>query len=543
MSRFHKSALIASAAVIFSFGPAAWAQDADIDFGDDTSVWANDGECDDPRFEGTGMTATSLLDEDRGHDASDCRSAFNAGNLSLRAETTLSSSAAADKLARESGASTSSSTPISIPSDVNYGDDASVWANDGECDDPRFSGPNAVADSSRDNLGHDATDCRTSVEAGTATYSGELQPLFSGEYDGVNFGDNEGGFPADDECDDPRFSGTNVAIGANRVNAGHDAHDCRASYEAGTATYDGELRDAFVGEHDGVDFGDNAGGFPSDGECDDPRFSGDNVAFGAHRSNAGHDSDDCYASYVAGTATFNGDLAPAFTGLHDSVDFGDNEGSYPSDGECDDPRFAGTNVATGANRSNALHDSDDCYTSYLAGTATFVNDLEPLFEGEYDGVNFGDNSGPYVDDKECDDPRFEGQAMAASTQRQNLMRDSHDCQVAYVDGTVTYTGELEPLFTGTYDGIDFGDNEGPYIDDMECDDRRFRGVGMARPAWGADSETHDAADCHWMFQRGFVTYAFANGLIEGRYRGIDFGDNTGAYVNDGECDEIGRAHV
>jgi len=471
MSRFTKSALIASAAVVFSFGQAAWAQDADIDFGDDASVWANDGECDDSRFVGTGMTNTSLLDEDRSHDASDCRAAFEAGDLTLRAETGPSTSAAADKMAREAANTSGSSSVVTLPTEIiDYGDNTSVWANDGECDDPRFTGPNVATSPSRSNASHDENDCRASVNSGTATFTGELDLLFSGTYDGVDFGDNEGGFPADDECDDPRFSGSNVAIGANRANTGHDAHDCKISYEAGTATFDGELQAAFVGEYDGVDFGDN-------------------------------------------------------------------EGSYPLDDECDDPRFSGDNVATGANRSNALHDADDCYTSYLAGTATFVNDLEPLFEGEYDGVDFGDNSGPYVEDKECDDPRFEGQAMAAGTQRRNLGRDAFDCYTAYVDGTVTYTGELEPLFSGTHDGIDFGDNEGPYIDDMECDDPRFRGVGMAHPAWSSDSETHDASDCKWMYERGFVTYAFADNLLEGRYRGVDYGDNSGTYVNDGECDD------
>ena len=51
---------------------------AQPDFGDNSSRWANDGECDDPRFEGEGSAAT-LLDGDRGHDATDCRSLFEPG--------------------------------------------------------------------------------------------------------------------------------------------------------------------------------------------------------------------------------------------------------------------------------------------------------------------------------------------------------------------------------------------------------------------------------------------------------------------------------
>ena len=33
-------------------------------FGDDTGSYANDGECDDPRFSGPGMTGTALLSDD-----------------------------------------------------------------------------------------------------------------------------------------------------------------------------------------------------------------------------------------------------------------------------------------------------------------------------------------------------------------------------------------------------------------------------------------------------------------------------------------------
>ena len=57
--------------------------EGEVDFGDDTGEWANDGECDDMRFEGPGMTTTPLLFDDIQHDASDCRSAYMAGQLTL----------------------------------------------------------------------------------------------------------------------------------------------------------------------------------------------------------------------------------------------------------------------------------------------------------------------------------------------------------------------------------------------------------------------------------------------------------------------------
>ena len=56
---------------------------SNVDFGDDSSQWANDGECDDPRFKGPGMTTTPLLDEDERADASDCRAAYERGELVL----------------------------------------------------------------------------------------------------------------------------------------------------------------------------------------------------------------------------------------------------------------------------------------------------------------------------------------------------------------------------------------------------------------------------------------------------------------------------
>ncbi|QZH74328.1 MAG: hypothetical protein JY451_11620 [Erythrobacter sp.] len=65
-------------------GKADGATQTEVDFGDDSSQWANDGECDDPRFEGPGMTTTPLLDSDIRHDATDCREAFERGDLTLR---------------------------------------------------------------------------------------------------------------------------------------------------------------------------------------------------------------------------------------------------------------------------------------------------------------------------------------------------------------------------------------------------------------------------------------------------------------------------
>lgn len=55
-----------------------------IDFGHDSGEWANDYECDDPRFTGPGMTRTPLLAEDIRRDATDCAAAYRAGQIKLK---------------------------------------------------------------------------------------------------------------------------------------------------------------------------------------------------------------------------------------------------------------------------------------------------------------------------------------------------------------------------------------------------------------------------------------------------------------------------
>lgn len=63
------SVKILSAAALMSI--VATGAFADIQFGDNASDWAFDGECDDPRFQGPGM-ADTLLWEDAYHDQNDC---------------------------------------------------------------------------------------------------------------------------------------------------------------------------------------------------------------------------------------------------------------------------------------------------------------------------------------------------------------------------------------------------------------------------------------------------------------------------------------
>ena len=204
MSRYFR-ALVAAAFMAASTGlsPVASAQPAP-DFGDDASRWANDGECDDPRFSGTGMSEGIWLDDDIGHDATDCRTAWRAGTLAL--------ADASDEVAPD------------------FGDDDGDFANDNECDDPRFAGPGmtktALLD---DDLGHDATDCSTAWDTGDIWLIGDW-----GE-EAPDFGDDDSDWANDDECDDPRFVGTGMTdTKLLQDDILHDASDCRAAYEAGT---------------------------------------------------------------------------------------------------------------------------------------------------------------------------------------------------------------------------------------------------------------------------------------------------------------------
>ncbi|MXO89811.1 hypothetical protein [Pontixanthobacter aquaemixtae] len=181
----------------------------DIDFGDDSSAWANDGECDDKRFVGPGMTETTLLETDVGRDATDCRTAYEDGKLSLRG----------DKPGIDSSA-------------IDWGDDESEWANDGECDDRRFAGAGMTATRLLEtDLGHDATDCRTAFEAGNLKLRTDTPRPDAAS---IDWGDDESEWANDGECDDKRFFGPGMTetplLDADVL---HDATDCRSAYEAG----------------------------------------------------------------------------------------------------------------------------------------------------------------------------------------------------------------------------------------------------------------------------------------------------------------------
>jgi len=233
----------------------------EIAWGDDSSQWANDGECDDPRFRGPGAAAT-LLDEDLGRDASDCRWLFERGRLDYIG-------VAEDR-------------PDVDSSSIDWGDDSSQWANDGECDDPRFEGPGAASILLETDRMHDATDCRQLFDQGRIWHKSETA---------IAWGDDSSQWANDGECDDPRFEGSGAASILLDEDLMRDATDCRALYEAG------EIR---LKTAAGIAWGDDSSQWAHDGECDDPRFEGPGAASILLDEDLMRDASDCRELYEAG---------------------------------------------------------------------------------------------------------------------------------------------------------------------------------------------------------------------------------------------------
>ncbi len=168
--------------------------------GNDSCRWANDGECDELQYNGTGACAN-------GTDTTDCSVAASGNNTCQWAF---------DRECDEPGVGTGACAPGTDAADCRSvlagGDDSCHWAQDGECDEPRYGGTGACTD------GTDTADCRT-----------------------VASGNNTCRWAFDRECDHPD-------IGTGACAAGTDTADCRA-LEAG---------------------GEDSCRWALDGECDEP---------------------------------------------------------------------------------------------------------------------------------------------------------------------------------------------------------------------------------------------------------------------------------
>lgn len=265
-----KSLVVVSVAILAACTTAV----AALDLGDNSSQWAYDGECDDPRFEGPGVAAT-LLEQDRYHDAADCGRLLSEGRIWLRGT---------------GGGS-------SYVNGINMGNNTSQWAYDGECDDPRFEGPGEASSPQDENRYRDAADCGRLLSEGRIWLRSGGGGGGSSYVNGINMGDNTSQWANDGECDDPRFAGPGTASTLLEADRYHDAADCGSLLSQGRIW----LRDG-GGSHvqSGVNFGDNSSQWAFDGECDDPRFAGPGTASTLIEADRYHDAADCSALMAQG---------------------------------------------------------------------------------------------------------------------------------------------------------------------------------------------------------------------------------------------------
>ena len=450
-----------------------------VDFGDDSSDWAKDGECDDPRFTGEGA-ASELVDADLMKDATDCKAAFEAGTVTLKDDGTATAAASTD---------------------IDFGDDSSEWAKDGECDDPRFTGAGSASELVDADILKDATDCRAAYEAGTVSLveGGEIPTTTTTA--AVDFGDDTSEWAKDGECDDPRFTGAGSATELVDADLMKDATDCKAAFEAGTVTLKDGGSTAVAAIAD-IDFGDDSSEWAKDGECDDPRFEGTGAADELVDADRMKDATDCRAAFEAGTVTLkDGGSTPVA-----AIDYGNDSSEWANDGECDDPRFTGKGVASTTLAEDIKKDATDCREAVEAGRAVYNGEQQAA------AFDFGSDFSRWANDGECDDLRFEGAGVDKKLLSEDLMGDATDCRTLLDEGKIAIRLVYTPEYAAgaPYDSsdIDFGDNSSSYSNDDECDDPRFEGPGTATTLLDSD-RLADADDCRAAYEAGTIV------LIEG----------------------------
>ncbi len=138
-----------------------------------------------------------------------------------------------------------------------------------------------------------------------------------------------------------------------------------------------------------------------------------------------------------GPAISDGDFASQGDG---AIEFGvddldhDGLGDWNFDGQCDDPRFIGDDMGNPTYTALAGRDASDCRELHDAGTIRLRQ------AGEMAGLNFGDDTGDWARDGECDDPSFEGSGMGAIDSEEHLLSDARDCRDAFAAGTIELRG-------------------------------------------------------------------------------------------------------
>ncbi|MCU0912168.1 MAG: hypothetical protein MUE98_12740 [Rhodobacteraceae bacterium] len=118
-------------------------------------------------------------------------------------------------------------------------------------------------------------------------------------------------------------------------------------------------------------------------------------------------------------------------------------------------------------------------------------------------VKYGDDSGDYPFDNECDDRRFYGTAMASRLDWTSVGRDATDCRALLEAGRVALW-DIDAARAATQcEAVKWGDDSSEYAGDGTCDDPRFEGVGAADLLLPDDSG-RDATDCRRMCEYGQI---------------------------------------
>jgi hypothetical protein len=277
--------------------------------------------------------------------------------------------------------------PAHAKDTIEFGDDTSSFANNDECDDPRFEGEGMASILIAGDRGHDATDCASGVKAGKIRF--QPLPAFAGEgptptFDEIEFGDDASSFANDGNCDDRRFGGRIMAEILIDSDIRHDASDCRAGMEQGDLAFVQDLEAAVTDDSStshlgggavdltGIDFGDNESAFALNGECDDRRFEGEAMDETLLESDVGHDASDCALAVIDGRATYK--RSTGLSTVPGDIDFGDDASSYAGNSECDDPRFQGEFMATILLDEDLGHDATDCRSLLEAGSIEYIGE-------------------------------------------------------------------------------------------------------------------------------------------------------------------------
>ena len=116
---------------------------------------------------------------------------------------------------------------------IDFGNDASEWSKDGECDDRRFRGSAMASGLDRDDVGKDATDCRRGIEMGQLKVWDFVKARRETQCDAIKFGNDSSEWSGDCQCDDYRFDGPGADYVLLKEDVGKDATDCQDLCAAG----------------------------------------------------------------------------------------------------------------------------------------------------------------------------------------------------------------------------------------------------------------------------------------------------------------------